>query len=658
MSNYDKYDLNDGFVRVSAISPEVAIADPEKNADIIIEKAREAAEKGVWIAVFPELSVTGYTCADLFMQSSLQCATERALLKIAEASAEFGTILIVGAPIRVSTALYNCAVVIAVGRIQGVVPKTYIPNYGEFYEKRWFAAGKPCCGTNISVGCQNNIPFGTRQLFKSREGVIFGTEICEDLWVPNPPSTEMALMGAEIIFNLSATNEVLGKHRYLLDLIRQQSARCRCGYVYASAGAGESSTDLVFSGNAIIAEDGRILRQGERFSREGTEAYADIDVERLRHDRLLYNSFSSIPYGDNIPDHDIVQIGWPKDDIEKEESSYLELFRDVEAHPFVPEDKEHLDYNCREVISIQSWGLEQRLAATGCRHLIVGISGGLDSTLALLVACHAFDRLGLPRTGIIGVTMPGLATTERTRNNATSLMEQLGVTSLEIPIGKTVAQHFEDIGQNPEKHDATYENSQARERTQILMDLANKYGGMVLGTGDLSELALGWCTYNGDHMSMYGVNASVPKTLVKHLVSWFADNRSDAATSATLHDIVDTPISPELIPGKAEEIAQRTEDLIGPYELHDFFLYHVLRFGSRPRKIYRLARMAFAGKYDDATIKKWISSFYRRFFSQQFKRSCMPDGPKTGSVSLSPRGDWRMPSDAQGRLWKEEAASL
>lgn len=649
--------LADGMARVAAVYPKVQIANPVANIEPIIRAMRQESCRGTMVTVFPELCITGYTCGDLFLTDSLLSASEEALSEIREASSGLRGTFVVGLPVRVGTSLYNCAAIVAEGRIHGIVPKTYIPNYGEFYERRWFTPGRPFDQSFISLSGEKAIPFGTRQLFENREKILIGVEICEDLWVPNPPSTAMAIDGADLIVNLSASDEVLGKHRYLTDLIRQQSARCRCGYIYAGAGAGESSTDLAISGNAIIAEDNIILAEGVRFSREGTSVCADIDIERLRHDRIMYNSFS-------------------KSDIEQERKSCVihamnhsvegnglcipepPLLRKVDAHPFVPEDKRHLDDNCREVVSIQSWGLEQRMSATGCRHLVVGISGGLDSTLALLVACHAFDRLDLPRKGIIGVTMPGLATSDRTRNNATALMEQLGITSLEIPIGDAVAQHFKDIDQNPELHDATFENSQARERTQILMDLANKYGGMVLGTGDLSELALGWCTYNGDQMSMYGVNASVPKTLVKHLVGWFAEYHSDEESSRILRDIVATPISPELIPGDDEEIAQRTEDLIGPYELHDFYLYHMLRYGSRPKKIYRLAKTAFEGVYPSSTIKKWLVSFYRRFFSQQFKRSCMPDGPKTGSVCLSPRGDWRMPSDASSRLWLNEAESL
>ncbi len=666
--------MNDlGYIRVAAAVPAVALADPITNADRIIDMIKQAESKGVSLIVFPELCVTGYTCADLFNQSLLLEQSKIALGKIVEFTANKTCAVVVGAPLMIEGSLYNCAVVIRNGGVDGVVPKTYLPNYNEFYEGRWFTPGAMLKTRTIGLSSiiklefrdDYTVPAGTNLIFEV-DDVSYAIEICEDLWVPSPPSSHLAMQGAEIILNLSATDENIGKHAYLLDLIRQQSARCRCGYVYASAGVGESSTDLVFSGNGIIAEDGSILASSPRFSRQATLTTADIDVEKLRNDRRKFATFAQgnayagveracvranyAPSYDPFPGElipELISLGADFPD------------RPVSRHPFVDSDPGRRDENCGEIISIQTWGLEQRLEATGCKKLVIGISGGLDSTLALLVAARAFDRLGLDRKGIIGITMPGYGTTTRTHTNATDFMELMGVTSMEIPISKAVDQHFIDIGQSKEVHDATYENGQARERTQILMDMANKTGGMVLGTGDLSELALGWCTYNGDHMSMYAVNASIPKTLVRHLVEWFAAH-ADEATARVLRDIIDTPISPELIPADSGEdtIAQKTEDLVGPYELHDFFLYHTLRNNFAPKKIYTLAKKAFAGVYDNETLKKWLRNFYRRFFSQQFKRSCMPDGPKVGSVCLSPRGDWRMPSDAKAALWLRETESL
>nr|MDE5774418.1 NAD(+) synthase [Muribaculaceae bacterium] len=572
---------------------------------------------------------------------------------------DIDALIIVGAPVRVDNSLFNCAVAIRNGEILATVPKTHIPNYNEFYEKRWF-----------------DTPYkaGTSQINNTiieHKGVKIGIEICEDLWVPQPPSGLLAQSGADIIANLSASNEVLGKHRYLTDLIRLQSARCRCGYIYASAGTGESSTDLVFAGNAIIAEDGVILKSSPRFRRGTLFVMADIDIEKLRNDRRKFNSFTDdrIYHSFNAMAITLSQGGINEErqttsildgaidaaEVNIYGTDYPELLRPVNKHPFVPADKAHKDENCSEIIEIQCLGLQQRLEAIHCQKLVIGISGGLDSTLALLVAVRTFDNMGIDRRGIYGITMPGLATTNRTHNNAWQLMEQLGVTAIEIPIGSAVAQHFADIDHNPDNHDATYENSQARERTQILMDYANKVGGIVLGTGDLSELALGWATYNGDHMSMYSINASIPKTLVKHLVGWFAEGSENIRLREILTDIIDTPISPELVPAaEGDDIAQKTEELVGPYELHDFFLYNVLRNGYSPQKIYMLALKAFKDDYTPETIRKWIINFYHRFFSQQFKRSCMPDGPKVGSVCLSPRGDWRMPSDASSGMWKSK----
>lgn len=659
---------NDGYIRVAACTPQVHVGDVNANVENICEMAAKAAEDGAKIVLFPELSVTGYTCADLFHQQSILDAAENGLSYIAGKSRAWDAAVVVGFPMQARGRLYNCAAVISKGEVIGIVPKSYLPNYNEFYEQRWFSEGRNVVNEihNISESkyCVNDaIPFGTDLLFEIGD-VKFGIEICEDLWVPTPPSNALTQAGADIILNLSATDELLGKHRYLRSLISQQSARCRCAYVYASAAMGESSTDLSISGNAIIAEDGSILAEAERFSLKPQVVMTDVDVARLRRDRLHFNTYFSndvdpkdFRYIDTCVESDTYNRLKSENNSRQSDT----LMREVERHPFVPTSTEHLRENCEEIISIQSWGLEQRLRATGCKCLIVGISGGLDSTLALLIAVRAFSRLDLDLKGIVGITMPGEATSDRTYNNAWNLMKRLGITALEIPIGAAVAQHFKDIDQDPNKYDATYENSQARERTQILMDMANKMGGMVLGTGDLSELALGWCTYNGDHMSMYAVNASVPKTLVKYLVEYIASTEKDAEVARILFDIADTPISPELVPAAKdadEEIAQRTEDLVGPYELHDFFLYHTLRLGETPRKIFRLAKIAFDGVYSPEVIKKWMLNFYRRFFSQQFKRSCLPDGPKVGSVCLSPRGDWRMPSDASSKLWISEVENL
>lgn len=647
---------NYGFIRVAAAVPVVALADPDTNAERIILLYQNACRNGARIVLFPELCVTGYTCADLFNQKLLVDRAMLAALKICQATEHNGTIAVIGLPVNIGNRLYNCAMVCAGGQPLGLVPKHFIPNYNEFYESRWFQGASQLRDNNIHVrsgnGMAYEIPICRESIFDIGD-ISFAVEICEDLWVPVPPSSRLAMAGADIVLNMSATDENIGKHSYLIDLIRNQSARCRSGYVYASAGRGESSTDLVFSGNAIIAEDGRILASSERFSRQESLVISDIDVERLRADRCRFSTFGMAPADSNVT---AIRINVPAPNTQCPDPGML---RDVDPHPFVPGNPERRDENCTEIVSIQTWGLMQRLDATGCRSLVVGISGGLDSTLALLVAVRAFDIMGLDRKGITGITMPGYGTTSRTRGNAWRLMELLGVSPLEIPIGGAVDRHFSDIGQSKDVHDATYENGQARERTQILMDMANKLGGMVLGTGDLSELALGWCTYNGDHMSMYAVNSSVPKTLVRHLVEWFA-MRAPEDEAAVLRDIIDTPISPELIPaddGK-DDIAQKTEDLVGPYELHDFFLYHTLRNGFTPAKIFRLAMQAFDGRYDTGTLLKWMHNFYRRFFNQQFKRSCMPDGPKVGSICLSPRGDWRMPSDAMARMWLREVESL
>ena len=635
--------MNYGFVKVAAAVPLVQVADCFYNIEKIEGLMRQASEKGVQIIAFPELSVTGYTCLDLFAQQTLLDGAEEALLQLVSNTADLDILTIVGVPLRTENRLINAAVVFQKGAIRGVVPKTYLPNYKEFQEQRWFTSATELRESTISIG-EEEYPMGSHLLFRSGR-LTAGIEICEDLWVPVPPSSLLAMEGANIIFNLSASNELIGKHAYLRSLICQQSARCMAGYVYASSGFGESSTDLVFAGNGIIAENGNLLAESPRFTMEEQLVISEIDIETLQNDRQVNTSFM---YGTS---------GLPKEkaqvvDFQVRIPDGFSLTRPVDPHPFTPSG-EALKERCEEIFHIQVAGLAKRLVHAHAQTAVVGISGGLDSTLALLVTVMTFDALKMPRGQIIGITMPGFGTTDRTYTNACDLIRSLGVTLKEIPIKEACLQHFRDIDHDPSVHDVTYENSQARERTQLLMDVANQKNGLV--TGDLSELALGWATYNGDHMSMYGVNGSIPKTLVKYLVEWVANHKVDDASRLTLLDIVDTPISPELIPADENgNIKQKTEDLVGPYELHDFFLYHFLRFGSHPSKIYFLAQKAFAGIYDNATVKKWLYTFFRRFFQQQFKRSCLPDGPKVGSVSLSPRGDWRMPSDAVSRLWLEE----
>ena len=640
---------NSGYIKLQACVPIVKIGDVDFNVSQIKACISEASRKGVDCIVFPELSVTSYSCADLFQQELLLRKAEEGVREILEFSKDLNLLIAVGAPVAIGNSRFNCAVIIAGGSILGIVPKIHLPNYNEFYEKRWFESGKGQTFQQISYAGRETF-FGIDLIF-SHKGVRFGVEICEDLWVPNPPSSDLCMAGADVILNLSASDETIGKHDYLVSLIAQQSARCRCVYVYSSAGWGESSTDLVFSGNAMIGYDGKVFGFDERFTTAGQAESKTVDIQKLRLDRLRFNSF--IDSYQPAADYKLISslIEGDSSDIQYENDL------DVDPFPFVPKDKDRLKERCEEIVNIQSYGLMRRLSAIGCKKAVVGISGGLDSTLALLVTVRAFDRLSIPRNGIIGITMPGFATTSRTHNNAWQLMQSLGVDCREIPINEAVGIHFRDIGQNPELYDATYENSQARERTQILMDFANKENAIVIGTGDMSELALGWCTYNGDHMSMYGVNASVPKTLVKYLVGWFASN-SDDKTSEILKDIIETPISPELVPSDNDDIAQKTEDLVGPYELHDFFLFNFLRYSFTPEKIFRLACIAFNSKYKKEVILKWLKVFIRRFFSQQFKRSCMPDGPKVGSVSLSPRGDWRMPSDASSILWLEQLDSI
>ena len=623
--------------------PKVSVGNPALNAEEIIKAARELASEAVAVAVFPELSVTGYTCADLFGEQFLADRSEAAVEDIVKASASLDCLLVVGTPVRYAGRLFNCAAVIARGKLLGLVPKTYLPGNGEFYEPRWFESARvlPAEGVHLSYAGAKDVLMGVHQLFRVGKALV-GVEICQDLWSPVPPSTWAALAGAQIIVNLSASNEILLKHEYRRQLVQATSSRLFAAYVYCSCGYGESTQDLVWAGSSLIAEYGSILSEAKRFELGGTSIISDIDIEKLDTLRVKEHHFG---FEGDKPKFAIVQTG-----VEAlTDYGKLELRRYVEPHPFVPQgDKEALGERCREILATQVAGLVTRLDHIRCRRAVIGISGGLDSTLALLVTVLAFDKLGIPRENILSVTMPGFGTTGRTYNNACTLCRELGTELREISIVPAVREHFANLGHDENIHDLTYENSQARERTQILMDLAGKVGGIVIGTGDLSELALGWCTYNGDHMSMYGVNVSVPKTLVKTLVCWASDRHfSDSeALRTTLRDIVDTPISPELLP-KAEDgsIAQITEDVVGPYELHDFFLYHFFRFGYDPEKIFFLAKTAFGGNYPDQVIKKWLQVFLKRFYTQQFKRSCLPDGPKVGSVSLSPRGDWRMPSD-------------
>lgn len=641
--------MKHGFITVAAAVPAVKVADTEYNAKQIELFIQKAESQNVEIVVFPELSITSYTCQDLFGQQVLLEQAEQSVDYLLKSTLNFDVISIVGAPIVIGTSLYNCAVVFQHGRILGIVPKTYLPNYNEFYEKRWFASSKELKDTEICyAGCTVTVG-NDIQLFRTVDGVRFGIELCEDVWAPIPCSDNIALAGADIIFNLSASDELIGKHEYLRSLLLQQSARTISGYVYSSSGFGESTQDVVYGGNAIICENGALVEESERFLFEPYMVVNQIDVDRIRSERRKNTTFETCRR-DLKPVVVQCDIATPRD---------FALLRNINPYPFIPKDDE-MGSSCDEITSIQVAGLAKRLVHTGCKHVVIGISGGLDSTLALLVSVMTFDKLHLDRKGVVGVTMPGFGTTDRTYNNAIALMQNLGITIREISIAKSVMQHFNDIGHNAEIHDVTYENCQARERTQILMDVSNQMGGLVIGTGDLSELALGWATYNGDHMSMYGVNCSIPKTLIRYLVSNTAQKHVDEATKAVLLDIIDTPISPELIPADEHgNIAQKTEDLVGPYDLHDFFLYHFLRFGTRPTKLYMLARSAFSvEKFSDETIKKWLKTFVKRFFAQQFKRSCLPDGPKVGSVSLSPRGDWRMPSDASAAMWMKECDEL
>lgn len=610
----------------------------------MVAMAQRAANEGVQAICFPELSITGYTCGDLFNQALLMDQSVEALKGLLDATAGLDIVILAGLPLRVGGKLLNVAVVCQRGVVKGVVPKTYLPNYNEFYEKRWFASAEDVCRIERVSLAGSEVPFGTRLLFEV-ENCTFGVELCEDLWATIPPSSMHALAGATLLFNLSASNALVGKTEYVRALVQQQSARCLAGYVYCSSGCGESTTDLVFAGNAMVAECGTILATSERFSLDEQLVITEVDVERLALERLKNTTF--LPLQTEIAAYETIGLLLPDS---KEET----LHRVINRLPFIPSEANRESY-CRDIFAIQTTGLIKRLKHTGATNVVLGISGGLDSTLALLVAVRAFDRIGLDRKGILGITMPGFGTTDRTYTNALHLMKSLGITLREISIAEAVMGHFKDIDHDPKVLDVTYENAQARERTQILMDVANQCNGLVIGTGDLSELALGWATYNGDHMSMYAVNSSIPKTLVRTLVRWVADTQVEADSKVTLLDIIDTPVSPELLPAnEAGEIAQKTEDLVGPYELHDFFLYYLIRFGFAPRKIRALAMLAFKGYYDSETIEKWIRVFYRRFFSQQFKRSCMPDGPKVGSINLSPRGDWRMPSDAVCKMWLQD----
>lgn len=639
-----------GLVRVGAAVPSLALGNVKENMKRHLAMMREAKEKHVSIVTFPELSLTGYTCGDLFFQRRLLDGVTDALLALKDEMPE-GILAVVGAPLEIEGALYNCAVVLHKGEIISAVPKTFLPNNGEFYEKRWFQSGD--ARRDASVAIQKLKTDVCRQaIFETEDGVRFGIELCEDLWAPLPPSTMLSVEGAEIILNLSASNELLSKREYRQQLISQQSARCQCGYVYVSAGMGESSSDLVFSGHSVIASCGTVIRESEGYLADNYLMTADIDIDRIRADRMKQSSFADCAAQ--------VRAMW------KQEPNILRTMENallpddaapdyhVSKHPFIPSDKASRQLRCAQILAMQATALARRLAVTGGK-VVVGISGGLDSTLALLAACKAVDMLHLPRTNILGITMPCFGTTDRTYHNALDLMTSLGVSQREIAIHNAVRQHFADIGHDESDHSVTYENCQARERTQVLMDVANKIGAIVLGTGDLSEIALGWCTYNADHMSMYGVNSGVPKTLVRWVIQTAAENEAFSSSRECLQSILDTPISPELLPPDEKgNILQQTEDVVGPYALHDFFLYYAIRFGYPPKKVFELCCIAFQDDFSCETILKWLKNFYRRFWTQQFKRNCMPDGVKIGSIALSPRGDWRMPSDAQYKAWMDE----
>jgi NAD+ synthase (glutamine-hydrolysing) len=639
--------VQQGFINVAAVTPDIKVADPAFNRESVLKKIQEAAENGAKVIVTPELVLSGYTCGDLFLQELLLRQCEEALLWLMERTKQMDALIFVGLPLEHMGKLYNVAAVMNRGQLLGLVPKTHIPNYGEFYELRHFTPGN-VQPVQVQIGTNVSAPMGTRLIFAcdTCKDLRVAAELCEDLWAPNPPSIGHALAGASLIVNLSASDETTGKDIYRRNLVNGQSARLLCAYVYCSAGEGESTQDLVFSGHNLIAENGTLLAEARRFCNAIT--YGQVDVQRMQGERRRMTTFTTRP--EREVDYTYVPFSL--------ELAETELTRFIDPMPFVPSDRYDREKRCEEILAIQSMGLKKRLAHTGCKRAVVGISGGLDSTLALLVTVRAFDALGLPRENITAVTMPGFGTTDRTYLNALGMIKSLGAALREISIVDAVNQHFSDIGHDAAVHDVTYENCQARERTQILMDLANKNGALVIGTGDMSELALGWATYNGDHMSMYAVNCSVPKTLVRHLVRYYADACCDEELSKVLYDVLDTPVSPELLPPEDGVISQKTEDLVGPYELHDFFLYQVLRYGFSPAKVYRLAKCAFAGSYGDDVIFKWLHTFYRRFFSQQFKRSCIPDGPKVGTIALSPRGDLRMPSDASVHVWMEELETL
>lgn len=639
-----------GLVRVAAAVPRLHLGNVERNVQEHIKQLKEAASRHASLVVFPELSLTGYTCGDLFFQQPLMAAVERGLTELVR-ECPAGVTAVVGAPLTVMGRLYNCAVALTSGRLIGAVPKTYLPNNNEFYEKRWFHSGAEIENAAVVIAGQE-LPVSTRMNFISADQVTFGAELCEDLWSPLPPSVLHCLEGAEVMVNLSASNELIAKREYRQELIRQQSARCLCGYVYVSAGSGESTSDLVFSGHSMVCSCGTALRENEGYLADDYLLTADIDVERIRADRAKQTSFGDCAFlqGRKTLVQPTGTALMLPDDIAPD------VF--VPKHPFIPADKASRQARCEQIFAMQATALKRRMEITGGK-VVVGISGGLDSTLALLAACKAVDLMGLPRTNILGITMPCFGTTDWTYQSALELMRTLGVSQREIPIHEAVRLHFRDIGHAESDHSVTYENAQARERTQILMDVANQFGGIVLGTGDLSEIALGWCTYNADHMSMYGVNSGVPKTLVRWVIATVTENPDFAASKAVLQRILDTPISPELLPPDEKgNILQQTEDLVGPYALHDFFLYYAVRFGYSPKKIYELCCIAFAEDFDRATILKWLKNFYRRFFNQQFKRNCMPDGLKLGSIALSPRGDWRMPSDAESGLWLKECEAL
>lgn len=643
--------MRHGFVKVAAATPMVKVADTAYNTEQIIELINKAAKEKVRVLVFPELCITGYTCGDLFLQNALLTSAQESLIKIVRATKNLNMVVMVGLPVMKLGNLYNAAAVIFEDKLLGIVPKINIPNYSEFYEARYFSKGNEKV-EYIDILEEKQIPFGSNLLFrcKDMQDLIIAAEICEDIWVPIPPSSHHALAGATVLVNLSASNETTGKDIYRRDLVSSQSASTMSTYIYCSAGEGESTSDVVFSGHNIIAENGTILKEAPRFINDLT--ITEVDIQKVISERRRMSTFCT------SNDENYTFVDFAYSDHMYQDRLETSLTRTFDKTPFVPSNKNQRDKRCEEILNIQALGLKKRLTHIGCKNAVVGISGGLDSTLALLVMAKAYDMMNLDRSNIIAVTMPCFGTTDRTYNNAVTLTNKLGATLKEIPIKEAVLLHLRDIGHDVNVHDVTYENAQARERTQILMNVANQVNGIVVGTGDMSELALGWATYNGDHMSMYGVNSSVPKTLVRYLVAYYAETLEDKELQDVLLDVLDTPVSPELLPPKEGEISQKTEDLVGPYELHDFFLYYLMRFGFTPSKIFRMARIAFEGEYEDAVIYKWLNTFYRRFFSQQFKRNCLPDGPKVGSVAVSPRGDLRMPSDASNAVWMKDLEQI